>query len=284
MVFNNAKPAIPQHGISQADILFEFLAEGGVTRCIGLFSDISDVEVLGSIRSARRYFISLSQAFDAVFVHAGGSNEALEFIEVHGYQDIDGIKGYANQTFYRDQDRRDAGYAYEHTLFTNGQNLIACAQERGYALERPDGVNYGLIFDDVVTLEGEAANEITVTYSIGNKVTTLTYDDASGQYLSRQYKQEWIDGATGEQLRYDNVMVLYADTSYQEDGYLLNIRLTGTGTGYYACGGQIVPITWQRDGEDGMFFFYMEDGSPVTFLAGKTYVSVVPTGSDVSVK
>ena len=77
-------------------------------------------------------------------------------------------------------------------------------------------------------------------------------------------------------------MVLYADTSYQDDHYLLTINLTGSGTGYFACGGKMVPINWQRSGESDMFFFTYEDGTPVTLEVGSTYVSVVPAGSDVS--
>ena len=281
VVFNNVKAALPQHGISQADMLFEFLAEGGVTRCVGLFSNIGDVEEIGSIRSARRYFISLAQAYDAVLVHAGGSDEALKYIQDSGYNDIDGIKGYANSSFYRDQNRLSSGYKLEHTLFTTGANLLSCAQGRGYALERPDGVNYGLRFDEAVQLAGESAAQITITYGIGEKQTFLDYDGASGQYLAREHGGAWVDGNTDAQLAFENVLVLYAATSYQDDNYLLNINLTGSGRGYFACGGQVVPITWQRSGEDGMFFFTLDDGSPVTLQVGQTYVSVVPEGSSV---
>lgn len=282
VVFNNVRAALPQHGIGQVDILYEFLAEGGVTRCVGLFSDVSKAEAIGSIRSARRYFISLAQAYDAVFVHAGGSVEALETIASMGYQDIDGIKGYANKYFYRDQARRKAGYALEHTLFTTGENLVACAESRGYELERPDGVNYGLYFDEEAAVSGQSAQNITITYGIGDKQTFLDYDEAAGTYFARQHNREWVDGSTDTQLSFKNVMVLYASTAYQDDGYLLSIRLTGEGRGYYACGGQMIPITWQRDGEEGMFFYFLEDGTPLTLNVGKTYVSVVPEGSSVS--
>ncbi|MBQ7800696.1 MAG: DUF3048 domain-containing protein [Oscillospiraceae bacterium] len=281
VVFNNVKAALPQHGISQADMLFEFLAEGGVTRCVGLFSNIGDVEEIGSIRSARRYFISLAQAYDAILVHAGGSDEALEYIKDSGFNDIDGIKGYANSSFYRNQARLSAGYKLEHTLFTTGGKLLSCAEGRGHALERPDGVNYGLYFDENVQLTGDAANSITITYGIGNKQTFLDYNADAGVYLARQHGGAWVDGNTDAQLAFENVLVLYAATSYQDDNYLLSIDLTGSGKGYFACGGKIVPITWQRSGEDGMFFFSLEDGSPVTLQVGQTYVSVVPAGTGV---
>ena len=91
-----------------------------------------------------------------------------------------------------------------------------------------------------------------------------------------------MDGEAGTQLGFENVLVLYAATDYTADLYTLSINLTGQGSGYFACGGKIVPITWQRSGEDGMFFYYLADGTPLTLKVGKTYVSVVPQGSDVS--
>ena len=78
VVINNIKAALPHHGVSQADMIYEILAEGGITRCLAVFTDISDVEKLGSVRSARTYFIDLAKAYDAILVHAGGSEYAYD--------------------------------------------------------------------------------------------------------------------------------------------------------------------------------------------------------------
>jgi hypothetical protein len=72
-MLNNLKQALPQQGNSQADIIFEVLAEGGITRMMALYQDPSSVGFIGSVRSARRYYMELAAGMDAVFIHAGGS-------------------------------------------------------------------------------------------------------------------------------------------------------------------------------------------------------------------
>ena len=99
---NNHKEAMPQHGISQADIYYEMLVEGTVTRCLGVFTDIGSVEKLGAIRSARIYTVSLTQCYDAILCHAGGSAEADTAISKLGIADIDGVRGSGGDAYYRD--------------------------------------------------------------------------------------------------------------------------------------------------------------------------------------
>ena len=75
VMINNMISALPQHGVSQADMVYEVLAEGGITRCFALFTDIQSVEKLGSIRSARPYYVDLAYSYDSIYVHAGGSED-----------------------------------------------------------------------------------------------------------------------------------------------------------------------------------------------------------------
>ena len=81
VMLNNVKKAQPQHGVTDADILFEMPSEGGSTRCMGVFSDITDIPRVGSIRSARLYFVQVMQGFNGLYVHAGGSAEATDYMK-----------------------------------------------------------------------------------------------------------------------------------------------------------------------------------------------------------
>ena len=76
VMLNNLKAAQPQLGISQADIVYEIPVEGGITRMLCLYQTVEGIETLGSVRSARPYFVELALGHDAVYVHAGGSQEA----------------------------------------------------------------------------------------------------------------------------------------------------------------------------------------------------------------
>ena len=102
---NNASSAQPQHGIGQADIIYEIMAEGGgsVTRCLAVYSNIAEVPKVGSIRSARTYLVNLARGHNAAIVHCGGSVYAANLLRQGVCDDIDQF--YNGAYFYRDQDR-----------------------------------------------------------------------------------------------------------------------------------------------------------------------------------
>ena len=90
IMLNNHMQAMPQFGVGEADILYEVLAEGGITRCMGIYSDISSVERLCSIRSARKYYVDILRGYDAWYIHAGGSAEADAYMKNIGLNHLDG--------------------------------------------------------------------------------------------------------------------------------------------------------------------------------------------------
>lgn len=286
VMLNNIKAAMPQHGVSQADILYEVLAEGGVTRCMGIFSDVGEVEKLGSIRSARKYYVDIARGYDAMYVHAGGSPEALSYIKSIGWEDLDGTTGAnASSYFYRDQSRLNAGYSLEHTLFITGESVVDYATKLGHRLSYDNEVSFGLTFDDSAVIVGESARKVTVYFNQGGtptsytKSTVLTYDEDSKTYFAYQHGADYIDGNTNETIFFRNILILKAGTSIQSDGYHLTINTTGSGSGYFVCNGQMVNINWSRASVSDPFTYTLENGSPVTFGVGSTYIAVIPTNA-----
>ena len=107
IMLNNLKKALPQLGVSQADIIYEALAEGGITRMLGVFQSVEGVGDIGSVRSARDYYVSLALGHDAIFLHAGGSPGAYTAIDNWGVSAFDCVNGpYEGTLFWRDQQRR----------------------------------------------------------------------------------------------------------------------------------------------------------------------------------
>lgn len=286
VMLNNIVAAMPQHGVSQADILYEVLAEGGITRCVGVFTDLESVEKVGSIRSARKYFIQIAQGYGAAYVHAGGSPEANGYLNTLKNMDLDG--GLSATHFYRDQDRLNAGYALEHTYFSSGEKILAFAQQRGVTTSLDAEKTYGMSFDDSKIIAGKSAKKVTVYFNFGGKPssytksTAFTYDAKTKLYSAAQYGGDYIDGNTKKAIAFRNVLALYAPTSLQSDNYLLTINTTGSGTGYYACNGQMINIKWSRASVNDPFTFTLENGSPLTFGVGATYIGVVPTGATIN--
>lgn len=281
VVINNLEAAMPQRGISQADILYEIEAEGGITRCLGIFSDLSSVGELGPIRSARTYFNNIAQSYSAPLVHCGGSTYAVNAqyddsgAQIRSWKHIDAMY---TSYFYRDQDRYNQGYAYEHTLFTTGEKLVKALSDKGYDAANDKGTDYGLSFAEELTLNGKAASTVTVRFR-GSKTTTMTYNAETGLYDAAQYKSNWIDENNGETTAYRNVLVLCTQQRFIETSTFYD--LIGSGDGYFACGAELVPIKWARKSLSDPFTYTLADGTPLTLGVGRTYVSITSAATPV---
>jgi len=287
VVINNLKEAMPQHGISDADILYEIETEGGITRMLGLYTDLASVDRIGPIRSTRTYMNNTAMAYDAPIIHCGGSVPGLK-----GCFDDSGstIKNwnhinqqYNGAYFYRDKDRSKNGYAYEHTLFTTGEKLLAGLADKGYGEASENLLEYGLQFTDEPVIEGETANTVVITFR-GGKTTTMTYNASTGVYEASQYDKEYVDGNNDVRMAFRNVVVLYSPQWFISDGYYQRsyYDLIGEGKGHMAVDGKIVPILWTRPSLREPFSYTLEDGTPLEFGAGKSYFSVVTEKKTVS--
>jgi hypothetical protein len=183
IVINNIEYAQPMCSIGQADILFEMLAEGGITRCLAVFDDIEGIDHIGAIRSTRPYLVKLAASLDAIFIHHGGSQDGYAEISTLGVDHLDALSG-AGGAYYRDQNRLDSGYALEHTSFADGDDLLDVVADYDFETEYEDGVDYGYDFADAgSTVEGESATELKAVFGAWGKTTSFTYDDETGKWV-----------------------------------------------------------------------------------------------------
>ncbi len=280
VMINNIYEALPQVGIGGADVIFECLAEGGITRLFALFSEYDKLGVIGSVRSSRPYYLDFAQMFDAIYVHAGGSEDAYSDIWYRGINNIDGVRGDPLGIYYRDETRMQT-MAIEHTLMTTGDGIIKTIEYCGYRTDLRDGYEYpfkfcewGETYDD----GGEECLGIHIPISWYQTVD-YAYDATEGVYLRSQYNgTPHVDGADGKQLSFTNVIVLFCNT-YAYDGYgRLKVETTGQGDGYLATNGKYVPIVWQRDSIDGnLTLLRADDQTPIMLNRGKTFINVCPT-------
>ena len=281
IMLNNHQSAMPQYGVGKADILIETLAEGGITRCMGIYHDISDVKAFGSIRSARLYFVQLAQGFDAILVHAGASAEADNYLDKTGWNHLDGVSGVnAGKYFYRDKDRLNAGYSLEHTMFIKPSSILSYAKKLGFSATRKGGISYGWQFGNSSAAAGTDANQIRIHFGArsSHKSTSFAYDPATGLYYASQYGAAYVDASDGNQISFQNVLILKTSIVDQGDaaGHL-TIKTVGSGTGYYACGGKRISIKWSRISSTSPFVFTTEDGQPLNLGVGKTYIAIIPS-------
>ena len=290
IMLNNLKQALPQVGQSQADMIYEVLAEGGITRMLAVYQDASQAGMIGSVRSARTYYLELALGHDAIFLHAGGSPDAYAKIKSWGVTSLDGISGtYGGLTpesslFWRDADRRKQN-GYEHSMVTTGAAIEATLSNSSLRLEHADGYQYDMLFSpDGTPAHGTDATVITVPFS-PYKTGVFTYDSESGLYMVEEYGAPYVDGNTGGQIGVTNVLIL--KTSCQlisgDSAGRIAVDLSSGGTGYYACGGQLIDVVWKKQSPGGQFIYTDLQGDRISFGAGKTYVNIVPLTCQVTV-
>lgn len=286
IMLNNLKAALPQHGVSQADIIYEVLAEGGITRMLGVFQSVEGVGNLGSVRSSRTYYLELALGHDAIYLHAGGSPDAYSKIKAWSVTALDCVNGpYEGTLYWRDKDRiKTAGY--EHSVFTSGENILRYFPTYSFRQEHKDGYTYNMAFlEDGTPTGGNDASKITVPFSY-YKTGVFTYEASSGRYLVAEYGQAYVDGNTEQQVGVTNVIILKTDCSLiPGDEYgRLAVDLTGDGDGWYACGGKIIPIRWSKADRNSQFVYQTTDGTVLSLGCGTSYVNIIPLKNQVTVE
>jgi len=275
---NNNKNAMPMCGLLEADIVFEMLVNSYSTRCLALVTDVNAIERIGAIRSLRFNFIDLAQAYDGIVVYASGSRIVLTDLKEAGVDHVNALSGNNGGAFYREPGRLASGYAKEHTLFTIPALMAQYAQKLGYSITADAQKDYGFRFaEDGTPVGGETANTITMSFFTRNKKTTMYYDAATQLYQYHQYGQNMVDGNTNEPLTFRNVFTLFAVNNNVDVYHIAD--LLGSGDGYYACGGKIVPIKWYREEDSDPFTFTLADGTPLEQGVGNSYVGIIPVGS-----
>lgn len=277
---NNVEPAMPHIGVGDADVFFEMYVNDYCTRGLALYSDIKSVPKIGSIRSTRFNFTDIAKAYNSVMIYSGGSGVVLDDMYAVG---IDNFPADSPISF-RDPDRQAAGYSLEHTLVATGESLYNAAADKGFDLEIT-GRDYGMNFADEGTpANGSAANEIDISFTLNGvtKKTQMKYDAERDEYIYWQYGEAVTDENTDTEEGFRNVIIIHAPMLSDPVYHIADIF--GMGSGYFACGGKMVPIKWWIESPEHAFTFMLEDGTPLLQEAGSTYIAIAPEGSAVTAK
>ncbi len=276
---NTDSEALPMRGVSDADIFIEALSDGYGTKGLAVFSDIASVKCVGPVSSARYVFTDFSLAYDFILCHSGASAGIMSDMNVRGAEHLGADDSYG----YRDVKRELDGFDWEYTLFARGSDIADFAEASGCRLK---GSEYAAFHfsDNGAPENGEKAREIEISFTLDSntKKTLMIYDESEKKYIFNQYGNAVTDENNGEAAGFTNVLVLYV-TAYTDGAYHIS-ELFGEGTGYYACGGKMIPLRWSHENENEPVALTKEDGSPVVLGAGNSYIALCPAKSEINVK
>lgn len=281
VTLNNTVDAPPHVGTETAEIIWEMYINDYATRCLAMFTDITKVEKMGSVRSVRYNFADIGLAYDAFVAHSGGSNQVLSYVKKCGIDHYNvGTSTSAGYSFYNKEIQRK-GYAQYHSLCIRGAELYQKVADMGYRVTQDENKDYGLRFaEDGTPANGETANLVEIKFKLGSnsKLTTMTFDEETGKYVFSQYNNIVKNPAAGES--FENVFVIMTQVDTITGGYHV-ADLSGSGEGYYACNGKIIPIQWHHELENEPFTFTLTDGTQLEQGVGNSYIAIVPLKSTV---
>lgn len=280
VMINNISTARPyQSGLQDAYIVYEIIVEGGITRLLALFKD-QETERIGSIRSARHYYLDYTLENDAIYVYHGQSPQAQADFSSLG---ITRIAVDNSKTGWRDKTLKISS---EHTLFTSIAKL-----ENGLGDKRTESevellLNYSVDEVDLSKLDGAVvANDVAIPYS-SSTVVNYKYDAENKVYLRYYGTKEHTDYVTKEQYTVKNII------TYQVKNYTLNdpenkgrqgLDNIGTGTGYYISNGYAVPIKWEKKSRSAQTKYMYMNGEEIDVNDGNTYIQIQPIDQTLNI-
>ena len=267
MIGNNSTSR-PQHGIDKADLYVEAETEGGITRILALFANAERIPAqLGPVRSARSPFVTIAQAMDIVYAHAGGSTPALDTLKKIKIDNINALS-YAGSTFWRDEQLKKSK-GLEYSMMTSGDKLKARMDKLKIGTTATRPVPFG--FGDKAGNGAGASLQVNVSDS---RAVTFVYDSTSGLYTKGNGKigdTTTHKAADGTPIQVTNILVMYAD-KVMENELTCNFKLA-SGSGLLVTGGASRPMTYTCTADK--LAFREEDGTELAVSPGKTYICLV---------
>lgn len=264
IMIENSPSARPQSGLQAAGVVYEAIAEGGITRFLALYQQ-GKPQLIGPVRSVRLYYVDWVAPFQASIAHIGGSQFALKEVRNGNYRDLDQF--FNSGSYWRATDR-----AAPHNVYTSFTRLDALNKKKGYASStftawpRQDGK----------TVAKPDATQIDVTISGPLYNSHYQYDAATNTYVRYEGGSQHLDREAGA---IKPSVVIVMDTKMGlifEDGYREQITTTGSGRVRVFQNGTITEGTWNKADRGAQISFLDANGKPIALSRGQTWITAIP--------
>lgn len=277
IMINNIKASLPQYGIYSADIIYEIVTEGGITRMMALYGDYTKVPNVCSVRSCRYYFPIFAHGYDAVYF-CFGANETLGYPTLKRIK-IDYFDGktYGSLLFGRDAERRKT-MATEHTGYVKGENIPEALKKEKVRTDLLEGKSTAFNFLPEAQVPSDKAcdwAEIKFSYAY---YSTFKYNESKGVYYKWHSGKAHRDSVADKQLAFTNLFILQTDIHSYKGKQIQEVDWKG-GDGYYISKGAVTEIKWEKKNEKASIkYFDKKTGEELKVNPGKSYIAVCKKG------
>lgn len=265
----------PQAGLQDANVVYEAMAEGGITRFMAVYANKEVTPLIGPVRSARSYYVDFAEEYRAVYVHAGGSPQALS--RLVGNQFVVDMNAIAADSRYFKRDYTQSR-VQEHTLFTTKDLLNFALRDKG--LEEKSGDYTGLKFkEDGADKKNRPTDQktIDISFSSSSYDVQYTYNRDENYYLRTNGGEAHVDRNTGEQIHVRNVIVQYVETSLIDaTSGRLDMKTVGEGKAVVFYDGKAIEATWKKPSRGERTRYYNAEGEEISLIPGNIWVEILP--------
>jgi hypothetical protein len=276
VMIDNHVLARPQSGVDKAFLVVEAPVEAGISRLLAFFDEGTEVKKIGPVRSARPYYLDWNNELDALYVHVGGSNEALDDIASGGTFDLN---QYWNGNLFWRASLRDA----PHNVYISSEDLQGYVDERREVKKAPK-LLYGIWkFKDPEKGLEKDPKELSIRFFPPTYIVSWKYDDEEGRY-ARSQRGKLDKTVKGNQILADNIAVAITDVETIDSVGRKKIETIGTGKSYVFQDGVIIEGYWKKKSATERLRFFNEDDEEVVFNSGVTWIEVVPSESSITIK
>lgn len=280
IMIENSPDARPQSGLKNSGVVFEAIAEGGITRFLAVYQE-QKPQLVGPVRSVRMYYVDWIAAFNASVAHIGGSSAALAEVRNGSYRDIDQF--FNAGAYWRATDR----YA-PHNVYTSFEKLDQLNVSKGYTSSQFTGFSRKDSQAAPAPTEGATpssarANQITVTISGPAYNSSYVYNAATNTYDRSQAGAPHLDREEGQISPRVVVVLDVQQSTIFEDGYRESIAAIGSGTAHIFQDGTVQEVTWTKKSKTEQITFTDASGKDVPLARGQTWITAVPSNRGGSV-
>jgi hypothetical protein len=266
VMIENSPDARPQSGLKEAGVVFEAIAEGGITRFMAIYQQ-EKPQLIGPVRSLRIYDIDWFTPFDASIAHVGGSAAALAEVRNGSFRDIDQF--FNGSYYYRSTDR-----LAPHNVYTTSADLDNLNASKGYTSSDVKG----FLRTTGTASTKPTATAITIDFSIPLYNTSYTYDAANNDYPRSQDGAPHLDREEGQIAPTVVIAMDVAETTVLQDGYREAITTIGSGDATIFQNGTATKATWTKTAQDSQITFTDSTGKDIALDRGQTWIAAVPNG------
>lgn len=268
VMINNHPKARPQSGLTKADLIYEILAEGDITRFLAVFQSEKPKNI-GPVRSARDYYIFLAKGLNALYIAHGYSPEAKKLLNRNYIDNLNGIV-YDGTLFKRSKTRKAP-----HNSYITYENILKGAKQKKYSMEKGPAPFTFLTEDEMKNITGADAKSVKIKYSNGGiSNSKFEFDAATGKYKRFSGDEQTVDLETKEPVLVDNIFIVEAKHRIIDSYGRREIDLESGGKAYLLQKGKVNQVEWKKKNGE---IVPVKNGADVPLVQGKTWINVIPT-------